>query len=130
MDLPSRSIVALLEPARRISPTYEANPQYFPNMSGKIKIKKAQRATSSLGKGMRLEMTRVAFQPMSRLNTHVCPILHCVLDGDRPRARKMSSDLRGRATPERISYWGPTWPLFYVVYGTEYRVLDMYIQTL
>lgn len=108
MDFPSRSIVALLEPVRKLSPAYEVNPQYSPNMSGKSKIKKAQRATFSLGKGMRLEMTRVASQPMSRLNAHVCPISHRVLGGDRPRVGKMSSDLRGRATPESVSYLGPT----------------------
>lgn len=71
---------------------------------------------------MRLEMTRVASQPMSSLNAHVCPISHRVLGGDRPRVGKMSSDLRGRATPESVSYSGQTWPLFYVVYGTEYWI--------
>lgn len=40
MDFPSRSIVALLEPVRKLSPAYEVNPQYSPNMSGKSKIKK------------------------------------------------------------------------------------------
>lgn len=108
MDLPSRSTVALLEPVRKLSPAYEVNPQYSPNRSGKSKIKKAQRATFSLGKGMRLEMTRVAYQPMSRPNAHVCPISHRVLGGDRPRVGKMSLDLRGRATTERVS---STWPL-------------------
>jgi hypothetical protein len=47
MDLPSRSIVALLEPVRKLSPAYEVNPQYSPNVSGNSKKKKknAQRAT-------------------------------------------------------------------------------------
>lgn len=41
IDLPSKSIVALLEPVRKLSPAYEVNPQYSPNVSGKSKIKKS-----------------------------------------------------------------------------------------
>lgn len=41
MDFPSRSIVALLEPVKKLSPAYEVNAQYSPNMSGKSKIKKS-----------------------------------------------------------------------------------------
>ncbi|CAP93655.1 hypothetical protein PCH_Pc16g09850 [Penicillium rubens Wisconsin 54-1255] len=36
MDLPSRSIVALLEPVRKLSPAYEVNPQYSPNPMSRL----------------------------------------------------------------------------------------------
>lgn len=49
----SKYILALLEPVRKLSPAYEVNLQYSPNMSGKSK-RELSEPQSGLGKGMRM----------------------------------------------------------------------------